>query len=53
MEKFINESTIRSASEYLYLHPDDESILPPKLPEPTLSNLVSPAELDIPDGEVI
>lgn len=55
MEKFINESTIRSASEYLYLHPDDESFLPPKLPEPTLSNLVSPGagELDIPDGEVI
>lgn len=55
METFINESTIRSASEYLYLHPDDESFLPSKLPEPTLSNFVSPGvgELDIPDGEVI
>ncbi|CAN5824503.1 hypothetical protein BH09ACT7_BH09ACT7_49350 [soil metagenome] len=55
MEKFINESTVRSASQYLYLHPDDDSFLPAKLPEPTLSNMVSPGagEFDIPDGELI
>lgn len=40
MEKFINESTIRSASEYPYPHPDAESSLSPNLPEPMLSNLV-------------
>lgn len=54
MEKFINESTIGSASEYLYLHPDDESALSPNLPEPMLSNPASlgAGELEVPDGEV-
>ena len=53
MEKFINESTIRSASEYLYLHPHDESFLPSKLPEPTLSNIEVPGmgEPEAEDGE--
>lgn len=38
-EKFINESTARSASEYIYLHPHDEAFLPSSLPEPRLSNI--------------
>lgn len=38
-EKLINGSTARSASEYVYLHPDDEAFLPSPLPEPRLSNI--------------
>lgn len=41
-EKCINESTVRSASEYVYLHPDDVSFVPSLLPEPRLSNLSVP-----------
>jgi hypothetical protein len=48
MEKFINESTARSAGEYVYLHPNDECFLPSSLPEPRLSNLSAPG-LDEPD----
>jgi hypothetical protein len=36
-EKFINASTVQSASENIYLHPDDEMFLPSPLPEPTLT----------------
>ncbi|MDA4109730.1 hypothetical protein MHOL44478_21085 [Mycobacterium holsaticum DSM 44478] len=45
MEKFINASTVRSASEYVYHHPEDEGFLPCPLPEPTLSNIVGPEQL--------
>jgi hypothetical protein len=48
-EKFINESTVRSASEYVYHHPDDEGFLPTPLPEPRLSNLSIPG-YDEPDA---
>ncbi len=52
MEKFINETTVRSASEYLYLHPEDESFLPSKLPKPRLSNIAVPGfdEPEVGDG---
>lgn len=49
MEKFINESTVRTASEYIYLHPEDEDFLPSPLPEPRLSNL-SAQGLDEPNA---
>lgn len=39
MERFINESTVNSASEYVYRHPDDADCLPDPLPEPQLSSL--------------
>lgn len=45
-EKFINESTVRSSSQYVYHHPDDEDFLPSPLPEPTLSNLSIPGHDD-------
>jgi hypothetical protein len=40
--KFINESTVRSASEYVYHHPDDEAALPSPLPGPTLTHIAGP-----------
>ncbi|MFE3753154.1 DUF4238 domain-containing protein [Nocardia tengchongensis] len=43
MANFINESTVNSASEYIYRHPDDADCLPDSLPEPRLSNLSVPA----------
>ena len=42
MARLINDSTVHSASEYIYHHPDDESALPSPLPAPTLSNLSIP-----------
>ena len=42
MAKLINRSTVYSASEYLYHHPDDVSALPSSLPEPRRSNLSIP-----------
>lgn len=34
MERFLNDQTVRYASKYLYLHPDDERFLPDVLPDP-------------------
>ncbi|MBF4632738.1 DUF4238 domain-containing protein [Clavibacter michiganensis subsp. phaseoli] len=34
MERFLNDQTVRYASQYLYLHPDDERFLPDVLPGP-------------------
>jgi hypothetical protein len=34
MEKFFNESTIGSASLWVYCHPDDKKFIPEALPEP-------------------
>jgi hypothetical protein len=48
-EKFINESTVRSASEYLYFHADDGNFLPSPLPEPRPSNISGPG-LEEPDA---
>jgi hypothetical protein len=45
-EKFINDSTAHSASEYVYRHPDDEDFLPTPLPEPRLSNLSMPGQAE-------
>lgn len=50
MERFINQSTVRSSSEYLYHHPDDESFLLDPLPQPRLSNISSPA-MDVPGSD--
>ncbi|GAC68871.1 DUF4238 domain-containing protein [Gordonia soli] len=43
-EKFINESTIDSASECVYLHPDDERFLPNDLPEPRPISMYGPGQ---------
>jgi Protein of unknown function (DUF4238) len=45
--KFFNSFTVGSASEYLFHHPDDASVLSSPLPEPTLSNISGP-DLDLP-----
>ena len=50
LEKLFNNTTVHSASEYIYCHPDDESVLPSPLPEPRLSNLSAPS-LDEPEPE--
>ena len=42
MARLINDSTVHSAGEYVYHHPDDEHALPSPLPGPTLSNLSIP-----------
>lgn len=39
LEKLINNSTVHSASEYIYHHPEDGSTLPSPLPEPTLTTI--------------
>jgi hypothetical protein len=45
-EKFINDSTVHSASEYVYRHPGDEDFLPTPLPERRLSNLSMPGQAE-------
>jgi hypothetical protein len=37
--KMLNSNTIRYANQYLYLHPDDEDVLPEILPEPRLTSI--------------
>lgn len=37
--KLINHCTVGSSSEYVYQHPDDESVLPSPLPDPRPNNL--------------
>jgi hypothetical protein len=37
--------SLRSASEYIYHHPDDEGFLPSPLPEPNLTNIAGPEEV--------
>jgi hypothetical protein len=44
MARLINDSTVHSASEYVYHHPVDEQALPSPLPGPTLSNLAIPGQ---------
>lgn len=44
-EKFINESTVGSASEFVYHHPDDEAFLPSPLPDRTLTNIAGPEQV--------
>jgi hypothetical protein len=44
LETFINDSTVGSASEYVYHHPDDGSVLPSPLPEPTLTTFSVPGQ---------
>ncbi|MFF0531622.1 DUF4238 domain-containing protein [Nocardia amikacinitolerans] len=38
-ERFINWSTVRTAGECVYLHPDDERFLPDPLPKATLTTI--------------
>lgn len=42
LANLFNDATVHSASEYVYHHPDDESVLPSPLPKPRLSNLSAP-----------
>ncbi|WP_457145517.1 hypothetical protein [Mycobacterium sp. URHB0021] len=42
MARLINDSTVHSASEYVYHHPADEHALPSPLPGTRLSNLSIP-----------
>jgi hypothetical protein len=44
--KMINHFTVHSASEYVYHHPDDETVLPSPLPEPRPTNLSIPGHDD-------
>ena len=42
--KLFNDTTVHLASEYLYRHPDDANVLPPQLPEPTLTTISMPGQ---------
>ena len=46
LAKLIIDSTVHSASEYVYHHPEDGPALPSPLPAPTLSNLSVPGIQD-------
>lgn len=46
LARLINDSTVHSASEYVYHHPDDGDALPSPLPGPTLSKLTIPGHDD-------
>lgn len=37
--KMLNSNTIRFAHQYLYLHPDDEGVLPDTLPNPRVTSI--------------
>jgi hypothetical protein len=50
LANFINHSTVRSASEYVYHHPDDGSTRPSPLPEPT-STTISMQGQNRPDSQ--
>ena len=39
LEKLINRRTVYSASEYVYHHPDDGSVLASLLPQPKLTTI--------------
>lgn len=51
LQKFFNEMTVRSASEWLYHHPDDKSSVPCDLPGPQPETMYTPGGPDAFSGE--
>lgn len=42
LQRLINHTTVQSASEYVYHHPDDAGVLPNPLPMPQLTTIHMP-----------